>query len=241
MKTKLTLAYEVTLVTFALISVLVLWMDTAFLRFIDLFVWAFFFVDVSIRFMRAPGKWEYIKRNPFDIIAIIPFDALFQLARIARLMRVLRLISIGRKYGEVFFRVLRTNNLDTIIGVTLILILAGSVPIYFVEPGVESYADAVWWSIVTTTTVGYGDISPVTGVGRLIAVVLMFVGIGTLGMVTGSVATFFIKGTEVTDPTIKHIQEQLERHEELTEVEYDRLIAMLQQLKTEKNAVEKTL
>lgn len=236
MREKLTLAYEVTLVTFALISVIVIWMDSPMLRFLDLVVWAFFFVDVSVRFVRAPDKWDYVKRNPFDLIAIIPFDALFQLARIARLMRVLRLISISKKYGARFFLVLRTNQLDKVIGVTIILILAGSVPVFYVEPGVETYADAVWWSIVTTTTVGYGDISPVTGVGRLIAVVLMFIGIGTLGMITGSVATFFIQDTAETDPTIRHIKDELKRHEELTAEEFDRLIVLIEQLKNEKTS-----
>ena len=102
MREKLTLAYEVTLVTFALISVIVIWMDSPVLRFLDLVVWGFFFVDVSVRFVRAPSKWDYVKRNPFDLIAIIPFDALFQLARIARLMHN----AIDRFTGGVRNRVL---------------------------------------------------------------------------------------------------------------------------------------
>lgn len=56
--------------------------------------------------------------------------------------------------------------------------------------------DALWWSFVTVTTVGYGDISPVSSFGRVIAGLLMAFGIGFIGMLTGTIATFFIKKTE---------------------------------------------
>ena len=54
-----------------------------------------------------------------------------------------------------------------------------------------SFGDALWWSIVTCTTVGYGDISPSTTVGRVVAVILMLFGIGLIGMLTGAITTFF--------------------------------------------------
>jgi len=67
-------------------------------------------------------------------------------------------------------------------------------PIRYFEFGktVESFDDALWWSFVTATTVGYGDISPVTTPGRIIAAILMLTGIGFIGMLTGVISTFFI-------------------------------------------------
>ena len=56
----------------------------------------------------------------------------------------------------------------------------------------ETLGDALWWSLVTATTVGYGDISPESAGGRIVAAILMLVGIGLIGMVTGSVATYFV-------------------------------------------------
>lgn len=59
-----------------------------------------------------------------------------------------------------------------------------------------SFQDALWWSFVTTTTVGYGDLSPVTGLGRIVAAVLMLVGIGLIDSLTSSITTFFITPAE---------------------------------------------
>lgn len=76
---------------------------------------------------------------------------------------------------------------------TLVIIDVGYVSIYYVESGINigSFVDAIWWTFVTATTVGYGDISPATGIGRIIASILIkTTGIGFIGMLTGTIATF---------------------------------------------------
>jgi voltage-gated potassium channel len=70
---------------------------------------------------------------------------------------------------------------------------------------IHNYPDALWWAIVTVTTVGYGDRFPVTGGGRAVAVVLMLVGIGLIGVLTATVASLFIK--EHTDANRQTYQE----------------------------------
>lgn len=59
------------------------------------------------------------------------------------------------------------------------------------------FATALWWSITTATTVGYGDISPTTSMGKLAAVMVMIIGIGFIGMLTSSISSFFISNDEV--------------------------------------------
>lgn len=91
-----------------------------------------------------------------------------------------------------------------------------------------TFGDALWWAIVTATTVGYGDIAPVTPIARVIAVVLMLVGIGTLGMITGSIATYFLTDEEPDlDPDVAHVRERLGDWTRLDDRERRRLAAML--------------
>jgi voltage-gated potassium channel len=79
---------------------------------------------------------------------------------------------------------------------TMVVIGLGAMGIFAVEHGhnnaIKSVGDAFWWAIVTTTTVGYGDVSPVTTEGRLIAVALMFVGIGFIGVLTATITSYFL-------------------------------------------------
>jgi voltage-gated potassium channel len=83
----------------------------------------------------------------------------------------------------------------------VLVVLVGALLAYAFERGavdsnIQSFPDAIWWAIVTATTVGYGDLSPVTVEGRAIAVVLMLVGIGLLGVITANVAAFFVHNDE---------------------------------------------
>lgn len=71
------------------------------------------------------------------------------------------------------------------------MIAAGAGVAWRSDPTFESYSDALWWAVVTSTTVGYGDLSPETPVARGVAVVVMLFGIGTVGLLTASIANYF--------------------------------------------------
>ncbi len=86
---------------------------------------------------------------------------------------------------------MQRENLLTLFLVILIIILVSSLAITYFEPGI-SFVSGVWWSIVTLTTVGYGDISPSTGGGRAVAAIIMFFGIGLLGMLSANLAAIMI-------------------------------------------------
>jgi voltage-gated potassium channel len=87
---------------------------------------------------------------------------------------------------------LKAENLHRVLVAALILIIVGSVAFWALEENLD-LADALWWSVVTATTVGYGDISPATTGGRLVGVVLMLLGIGFLGVLTATIAGVFIE------------------------------------------------
>lgn len=177
---------------------------------IDLSILVIFAVDYFYRLIRAKNKWVFFKSNIFDLIAIMPFDKAFRIARLARLIRLariskstrlvralrfsklIRFVAFTKRIGNIFLGVLKTNGLIYAILFTVLVILIGAVGIMAVEEGIDTFSDALWWSLVTTTTVGYGDISPESTGGRVLAGILMIIGIGFLGMVTGSIATFFV-------------------------------------------------
>ena len=93
----------------------------------------------------------------------------------------------------------------------------GAMGILAVERGhnnsILTIGDALWWAVVTTTTVGYGDVSPVTGEGRLIAVGLMIVGIGFLGVFTATITSFFLEPSRNADDT-NSVEQRLLRIEQ---------------------------
>ena len=91
-----------------------------------------------------------------------------------------------------FLAFLRREHLFRLMGVIVVLVFGGAFGSTYFQEG-QSFTDALWWAIVTLTTVGYGDISPTSAGGRLIGVVLMFFGIGVLGLFTATIAGVFVE------------------------------------------------
>jgi voltage-gated potassium channel len=172
---------------------------------VDTVILVLFAIDYLVRFFTSHAKGIFFKRNLFDLIAIIPFNALFSLFRVFRIFRVLRILKVVKLAklarfigagGRLKVRAntfLHTNGLIYIIYLNLASMVLGAVGIYLLEKGttVQSYGDAIWWAFVTATTVGYGDIAPSTPAGRCIAAALMICGIGLISMLTGTIATYF--------------------------------------------------
>ena len=87
------------------------------------------------------------------------------------------------------------------LGATVLLMVVASVAVLDAERGhpgstIQTYGDALWWSAVTATTIGYGDVYPVTASGRIVAFGLMLVGISMIGVVTASIAAWFVGRNE---------------------------------------------
>ncbi len=96
-----------------------------------------------------------------------------------------------RKRIQHFLLILHQENYSRLLVVILFMIIASGLALSFLEPGM-SLVNGLWWSVVTLTTVGYGDISPTTVGGRIVAIIIMFFGIGLLGMLSGNLATIMI-------------------------------------------------
>lgn len=172
---------------------------------VNWFIWLAFVGEFVFKLTLAERRALFIRQSWFDLAIIVlspPFlvPEAFQntrALRALRLLRVVRAVSVGMIGLKTARRLLRHHNLHYLAVMALGAVGLGAVAIYAVEGGVNrsigSFGDALWWAIVTATTVGYGDVSPVTGEGRLVAVVLMLVGIGFVGAFTATVASLFLE------------------------------------------------
>ncbi len=211
--------YDFSVITLAIASVLFVILDLSGkitlsenpYKTVDLLILIFFWIDYIIRIAKSKDKKSFFKSNIFDLIAIIPLNQIFTMFRIFRVLRIMRLAKItklARIFRSMAFLVkinkttkvfLHTNNFIYVLYTSFILIITSSILMTYIEH--QSFGDALWWSIVTCTTVGYGDISPATVTGRVIAVILMIFGIGLIGMLTGTITTYFttLRKEPITD------------------------------------------
>jgi len=208
-------------IVMGLLAVAAVWLafqpDTGANHAAQVAIWAVFLVEYVMRFTLARSRSVFFRANLLDLVAILPWDVLrgMRLLRLLRLLRMLRGLEVLWRVSATVRGVLRTNRLQYVVVATALLIVLGGLLIRQVEPGITSAEDGIWWSLVTASTVGYGDIAPKTSLGRLIAAGLMLTGIGTLGMITGSIATYFIGLRGARNPHVRHIQEQLDRWDDL--------------------------
>jgi voltage-gated potassium channel len=150
-------------------------------------VWAVFAADYSKRLLEQPrgSRTAWVRTHPLDLAAVL-----------LPMLRILRIVSIIARLAITAQRGRAERFMVSTVATALVVVLASAAAVLDAERGAEganitSYGDAVWWAMTTVTTVGYGDRFPVTGEGRLIASLLMMVGIGVVGSVIGAVTAHF--------------------------------------------------
>ncbi len=168
--------------------------------------WVVFIVDLTVH-MRLLNRYLRTHRGRFDLAVVvltgpwvfIPFLEQSKFLIVVRLARVARLVLVTKHVRRL---VERLGRAALVFGA---VVLACSYIAYqaerLVNPEFEDYADALWWAVVTICTVGYGDITPVTAEGRWAGVVLMVTGIGIIGALAGSLASFLRLAPPAPIPT----------------------------------------
>jgi len=96
-------------------------------------------------------------------------------------------------YLSLLLRVFNNKRLRTVLSLILFFIVLFGFIFFTAEPDVKSFSDGLWWALVTITTVGYGDITPMTSIGRLVASALMFLGLGLIASLTAVISVKFIQ------------------------------------------------
>ena len=162
----------------------------------------FFFTDFLKQFIQAKGaRLAYMKYGWIDLLSsipIIPGAALGRVFRILRILKVLRQVSKLSDITEGLFRNPTAGAFAVTLVVAVSTIFMSAFLVLEAESNVvgariKNAGDALWWAVTTVTTVGYGDVYPITTAGRYVGVITMFVGISVAGSLTASMASLLIR------------------------------------------------
>jgi len=194
------------------------------LQFYDLLLWALFVIETSTLSLVANDPVRYIKSNWLNLVIIaVGLPLLMGLdvhLGILRLLRLVILLALLLHVGGRVRKMLSRNQLGTTLLASLIVIVMAGVMMAAIDPAIHSPMEGIWWAWVTVTTVGYGDVVPVTTLGRILASVIILMGIGLFSMITASFAAFFISQKEEAI-----LDEEQDMYRRIDEME-DRLIRL---------------
>jgi voltage-gated potassium channel len=181
---------------------------TTLLTKYDNMICVVFLIDFALNLSRSHPKRDYVvrERGWLDLLGSIPtlgifkYTALLRLARISRLARITRLLRGKKKKKELAADVLRNRGqyaaFITVLAAFIVLTLSSVLVLQFettsADANITTGGGALWWSIVTITTVGYGDTYPVTTAGRITGVFVMFAGVGIIGALASILASILV-------------------------------------------------
>src|SRR3954447_24538471 len=187
-------------------------------------VWLAFAAESVWLLWLAPNKRAWLREHPLDVAIVVltpPFGpAALQGARALRLLRVIRLFRLVRLTRQLF----SLDGLRYAAVLTMFVVLAGGAAFAAVENGHHDHPvglwDGLWWAVSTVTTVGYGDLSPVTSLGRILAMLVMFTGIGFVAVLTAAAAQRFMahgaRSADADAAPSRYEAEMMQRLEDLT-------------------------
>ena len=167
-------------------------------EFANLTIWAVFGVEFLLRLWLSRNRRHFVRTHWFDVLVL-----LLPLLRPLRALRLITALKVLNRRAEALTRgrlavyVAATTALITVVGALAALDAERAAP----DGSIKTFPEALWWAIVTITTVGYGDYSPVTVEGRLVALAMMIGGIGLIGFVTGSLASWIVERISADEPS----------------------------------------
>ncbi|MFI7582787.1 potassium channel family protein [Kocuria sp. M1N1S27] len=183
-------------------------------------IWLLFALHYVVSLALAPARLSWFLRHLHELVIVA-----LPMLRPLRLLRLLTTLSVLHRVAGV---ALRGRVVIYISGASVLLVYIAALAMYDTERDhpdalITTFWDALWWAVVSITTVGYGDLYPVTATGRVIAIALMIYGIALLGVVTATLASWLIQqvaeeGDQNAAATEAHVHRLQEEIAELREL-----------------------
>lgn len=172
-------------------------------------IWLFFILETAVLTYLVDDKWRYLRSNWINIVIIVLgvhviWGTSFY-AGILRSLRLLLMLAIFVNMSDTARQILARNNLGITLLVALLIIVMSGIVMAGLDPGVGTVWQGLWWAWVTVTTVGYGDVVPVTVPGKIFGAFLILLGIALFSLLTASFSAFFISREE---QVVKDIEKQ---------------------------------
>lgn len=190
-------------------------------------IWIVFLLEYTVLLYFAENKIKFIKTHKIELFIVIfsfpivpeglqssGFLRFVRLPRLLNAFRFFRLAALLTRFSSTVKSIFNSKGLRFIVYATIGIVMFFGFLFYISEPAVKTYSDGIWWALVTITTVGYGDITPLTNLGRIIASSLMVMGIGFIATITAAVSSYFISSFSDKEITINELGEKLDKLEQ---------------------------
>ncbi|MGL1887921.1 MAG: ion transporter [Reichenbachiella sp.] len=171
---------------------------------IDFVICLLFLYDFFTGIIRADDKWKYFKTHWIDLVSSIPMVGVLRVGRIFRIIRILRVVRSAKYILSFFNQKSSFNTLRNLVFVSIIIIALFTLSFYQLEKGVNpnitSMGDSLWWTTITTITLGFlQDLPPVTTEGKFLSVLLILLGMVLFSTLTGTITDYFIEDEDIQE------------------------------------------
>jgi voltage-gated potassium channel len=199
-------------------------------------IWLLLGLDYLVRLGLARRKLRFVRRHLLDLLVLV-----LPMFRPLRALRIITVIGVLNRQlrddfrGRVPIYVGATVGLVGFVAALAVLEAERSAP----DASITTFGEAVWWTITTISTVGYGDRYPVTVEGRIVAATLMVAGIALLGVVTASIAAWFVENVRRAGELVSEEVEEVSADVEATQVQLADVLAELRTISARLDALER--
>ncbi len=160
-------------------------------------VWSYFIIEMTTLTVLVRQKWRYLYQNvTYILIILLGIPLLLQIPIFIEYYdrwRILLVLVLLVPWLETCRAALSDNRLGTTLLSGLFIILFAGVLISGIDPAIKTPWDGIWWAVVTVSTVGYGDVVPVTATGKVFAAIIIIIGLGLFAVITANFSAIFVR------------------------------------------------